>query len=391
MLNYPLSVFLDTNIFINAKYDFSGEGILVVLKKHIEAKRVQLYVSNIVVREVQKHICLDVSKLINNFRITQKEAKKIISSNIAKEILLSNLFSSLSEEEIKEAALTKFQEFIIESKAICLDNIGVNIDEILDDYFKGNPPFETKEDKKHEFPDALIISKLKAQFSKDNPVYIISKDEGFKRTLYNTDGFYIYSSIKELLDMINRRSELHDKTTAYLLRKDVYLDICQKLKDKIEFDEVLVDGMDCDRKGYCEGYEYDESYITAVSEVDFQFSSVDDIDDKMVSVTITCDATITAICTYLDENNSIWDSEEKEYMYLQYGTIEEVHQPEFDCILALFIIHDEENIDFSIHNISFDLVLDQNTRISQRSIESEDPRIAAEAEAMDALEEYHRH
>jgi len=54
MLNDPLSVFLDTNIFINTKYDFSEKGILSLLKKHSDANKIQIYLNNIVVQEVKK-------------------------------------------------------------------------------------------------------------------------------------------------------------------------------------------------------------------------------------------------------------------------------------------------------------------------------------------------
>lgn len=325
------------------------------------------------------------------FRKAQKEACKIISLNIIKDMTFSPLFLPLSEEEMTDVVLKKFQEFIADSNVICLDNTGVDIDKILDDYFTGNPPFEIKEEKKHEFPDAFIISKLKAQFSKENPIHIISKDEGFKSAFDKIDGFYTYSSVKELLDTMNRQSELYGKIISYLQRNDVCFDIRQMLKERIESEDIFVNGMDCDRKGYCEGYEYDESYIAGVSEVNFHLSSVDDIADSIACVTITCDAKISAICTYLDTDNSIWDSEEKEYMYSAWETIEEEHRPKFDCTIEFSIIHINEEADFSLSHISFDLALDQNTRTNRIYIESEDPRVTAEAETNEALEDYYRH
>lgn len=391
MFNFPLSVFLDTNIFKSAKYDFSDHGILALLKKHIESNETILFLSNIVIHEVEKHIRLDASALATLFRNAQKEAKNILSANVTCEVPFTTLFASATEEVIRGALLNEFHKFIAESKAICLDNTGINIQEILNNYFAGNPPFGTKEDKKHEFPDALIISKLKSQFHKENPLYIISKDKGFISAFDKADGFYVYSSIKELLNIINKQSELYNMITAYIQRDDVHLDLCQRLKDKIESEEISVDGMDCDRKGYCEGYEYDETHLKDVTDVDFQLSSVDDIDEQMVSVTINCKANISAICTYFDVDNSIWDPEEKEYWHSHYGTIEEQHRPEFDCTIVFSIARNEENVNFTVSDLSFELVLDKDTRISQKEVGPEDPRAIAEAEAMDALEEYYRH
>lgn len=230
MLNFPLSVFLDTNIFKSSKYDFSDHSILALLKKHIESNEAVLFLSNIVIHEVEKHIRLDASALATFFRSAQKEAKNILSSNVTSEVPFTTLFASATEEIIRGALLNEFHKFIAESKAICLDNTGINIEEILNNYFAGNPPFGTKEDKKHEFPDALIISKLKSQFHKENPLYIISKDKGFISAFDKADGFYVYSSIKELLNIINKQSELYNMITAYIQRDDVHLDLCQRLK-----------------------------------------------------------------------------------------------------------------------------------------------------------------
>lgn len=40
MLKYPISLFLDTNIFIDAKYNFSEQGIFNKLKKYISENKI---------------------------------------------------------------------------------------------------------------------------------------------------------------------------------------------------------------------------------------------------------------------------------------------------------------------------------------------------------------
>jgi predicted nucleic acid-binding protein len=68
LLNYPISVFLDTNIFIEAKYDFSSKGIFCTLNKYINDDKIRLFISNIVENEVKKHINEDAAKLCNIFK-----------------------------------------------------------------------------------------------------------------------------------------------------------------------------------------------------------------------------------------------------------------------------------------------------------------------------------
>ena len=53
------NVFLDSNIFIKAQYNFNG-GALKSLKQYCDSGEASLYTSDIVVNEVIKHIDNDV-------------------------------------------------------------------------------------------------------------------------------------------------------------------------------------------------------------------------------------------------------------------------------------------------------------------------------------------
>ena len=58
MLNHPISIFLDTNIFISQKYDFSDtkNSDFNNLVKMVNDGKIKLYISQIVEHEVKKHI-----------------------------------------------------------------------------------------------------------------------------------------------------------------------------------------------------------------------------------------------------------------------------------------------------------------------------------------------
>lgn len=55
-LRYPLNVTIDTNIFEANHFDFGTGSTMSVLAKHIQNGKVKLVLSDIVIREVEKHI-----------------------------------------------------------------------------------------------------------------------------------------------------------------------------------------------------------------------------------------------------------------------------------------------------------------------------------------------
>ncbi len=391
MLNYPLSVFIDTNIFVGCKYDLSDESVLKILEKFSKNQKVNLHISNVVLKEIEKHIKDDIDNVFNSFKSAKKEAMKKISPKMFDGTSFAQYFAIPLKEDIEKSVFIKFYDFLNATNMIVLDNEGVKIDLILEDYFNNCPPFEKRENKKNEFPDAIIAAKLKEEFSSSNPVWIVSGDKGFQSVFDGLKGFNCIYSLKELFDLINRQDKMYDSIVKYLENKDVIEEISSRIKEKLESDEIEIDGMDCDRKGYCEGFEYTETLIETVSDVEVCFSSVDDISEDSVTVSVLSSVVIEALCTYDDFDNSIWDSEEKEYMFLDEVKLSECHEAEFECSLK-FLVHSEgDKTTFELSEVSYDLFLDQGTRLERIIVIPEDPRLSAEAEMMDALEEYHKH
>ena len=391
LLNYPISVFLDTNIFIGAKYDFSSKGIFSTLNKYISDGKIKLFISNIVEEEAKKHLNEDAVILCNSFKDARTNVLKKLSSNILDDTSVANLFKKLEKDELKSEMGLLFDKFIEESKAIVLDNSGVDCNQIVSDYFSGTLPFETKDGKKYEFPDAIMAAKLKLLFNVENPVYIVSNDSGFRTSLNKKNSFNTFESLKEVFNLINMETNIYEDITSFILNSDTHKLICNMFTEELNNKDIDIDGLDCDRKGLCEGYDYEEVCIDDISQVDFEFGSVDDITEDTVNITLSCKATITATCSYIDESNSAWDTEEDEYVFSEWASVEEKHQPNFDCEVSFSINRKGEEINFKIESIDFNILLDQWTRVSRQCIEPEDPAEVAKAEEKEAFEEYYKH
>jgi len=95
MLDYPLSVFIDTNTIISAKYDFSEKGILYQLVNLVNDKKIKVYLHDVMIGEVIQHIEKDVAAIANSFRKVRSESIKKVSPNIMENSLLIVLFHLL--------------------------------------------------------------------------------------------------------------------------------------------------------------------------------------------------------------------------------------------------------------------------------------------------------
>ena len=393
MLQYPIPVFLDSNIFIAAKYDFSSAGIFNVLLNLVKANKIKLYISSVVEGEVKKHINDEVNAFNSKFKKARTETFKTVSESYLTQWSFTHLFCKPDKKQMLEEFNQAFEQLLLSTNAVVLDCTGVDCNQIIEDYFSGNPPFANSDNKRFEFPDAIMISKLKSVFSKDNPIFVISDDNKFREALKNEPGFTTYETLKCIFDLINRENRIYAQVIEFLSQENEHSQICIKIEEAIDAKGIEVDGFDYDRKGICDGYDYDEVYLDSIKGLDFKMSSVDEITVDTVNLTVIVSARISANCLFLDEDNSIWDSEEKEYIFSETREIYEEHEVNYECeiVLGLDNVYEDSKADFEFISTNFAFVLDQETRVNRIWIPENDPAEDAHAEEMDTLEEYYKH
>ena len=73
MLSYPINITVDTNVFEAAKYDLSESSVLSLLRDYVKAEKIKLYISNIVLREIDAHLGKIGSGLYTKIRKNRKE------------------------------------------------------------------------------------------------------------------------------------------------------------------------------------------------------------------------------------------------------------------------------------------------------------------------------
>jgi len=107
-LEFPLAVFIDTQVFINESYDFSERGKLDLLKKQIDNGKVELLTTEIVIREVERHMKDDIGKgleKLNNALFDRRLA-------VFREGHYSGIFKNIDSSTMISNAIQKFNDYL---------------------------------------------------------------------------------------------------------------------------------------------------------------------------------------------------------------------------------------------------------------------------------------
>lgn len=364
MFKYPISVSIDTNVLAAAKYDLSEGSTLQLLKNYVNDGVIKVVLSNIVVKESKKHLAKQASRLCGFARKLRTEALKESTEHLIKHIGLERL---LEIEKDKESLIIKseelFDSFLKEIHAEILSNDLIDLDSIIDDYFEINPPFEEGEKKRKEFPDAFIANQIRNRFDETEDVVIISNDNGFKKACQQTKNHFFFGTLGDLFDAINKEKEEAYAATTELI-KELQLCINTAILEFIKSNENIdVRGLSYDKDGIEYGYDYDEFFLHNISKLSFMIHSIDEMTDKNSKVTLLCKADISADCYYEDYSNTPWDSETKDYVFVDTIKIREEHRARFGCRIEI----DREIKSFKI--FPFTVVLGGDSRKKRYEIE----------------------
>lgn len=366
MFKYPIAVTIDTNILYATKYDLSEGNTLQTLKNYVDEGTIKVVLSNIVVRESKKHLAKQVNKVCGIARKLRTEVLQESTEHLINNIGLNRL---LEISKDKKTLIKKSEElldnFIQEMNAEILGTDLINLDEIIDDYFEVNPPFEEGEKKRKEFPDAFIANQIRNRFGEIEDVAIISNDKGFRTACLKTPNHFFFSSLGELFNTINKEKEKAYTETINIIKK-LQFRISSAVLKHIKLNENIdVRGLSYDKDGIASGLDYYESYLYNVSDITFKVHSVDEMSDKTSKVTLLCKADISVDCYYEDYDNASWDSETKEYVFVDNIKMREEHSARFGCRIEL----DHETKSFKI--FPFMIILGGDSRKDRYEIEKQ--------------------
>ena len=367
MIRYPLYVTIDTNIFDSTGYDLGDNGTLGHLYSYVQSGKIKIVLSNIVIREAQKHIkekAYEIATLSKKLR-DEIRSNKLYSDNFVIGIEMGHLIDKVNRNVLAEKAKANLDAFIDKLNVEIMDSSQVDVEQIFDDYFSYAAPFENNEKKRKEFPDAFIAAQIRKRFSNNDLVAIISNDNGFKKACGKNGKMLFLDSLGQLYNLLSKEEKTYSEAVSSI--NDIAEPIGREIESIIlDNDSIAVAGMSYDKDGIAEGYDYDETYVEHISNMRVRIHTIDEIQDNQVFATLLCTAKIQMSCFFEDYDNAAWDSDTDSYIFVETRKMIENHN-------AKFAIRIEYNLETREYSLSkFKVFLGGDTRTDRFEITDEE-------------------
>ncbi|HBF29745.1 PIN domain-containing protein [Rhizobium sp.] len=196
---YIRSLTIDANIFVENSLSLTGGtiGQLVQFKN----SRFSLVLSEIVIREISRRIAESHQESLENWKRTARKLRRFPS--VGDEV--DDLNSAVAElPTAKDIARWEVDAFLVDTGAEVISADHASMENMLNLYFDGRPPFEPG--KRNEFPDAIALLGIEAWTrASRGGMLVVSKDGGWKRFCQESDveGIFVLEDIATALSIIN--------------------------------------------------------------------------------------------------------------------------------------------------------------------------------------------
>ena len=287
-----VEIFLDTNVFESAKFSYSSKTFVNFLE-YCENNGIKLKITDVVKHEVFKRI---KSNITESFEKIDKQNLGVVAAsfdmdtNISKLNFIEKLTNKLNE---------KFDDFLDDNDIEILSS-NYNIHELTYQYFNQLSPFT--EQKKHEFPDAIILLTIK-KYIQDNTyktLITISNDKSFK-DFSEENNIQNFNFISNVLDYLIKHPNVA-LVNAYEKQMSAIKDeICKRIEsNKNEFILYSYDSIDFVD---VEDINIVEILINALNITNYNQTDKSIVLEASVSIHFSCKA------YYPDPDTIIYDKE----------------------------------------------------------------------------------
>lgn len=293
MAGYDVITF-DTQTVISNGYAFHS-GLLESLKS-LREHPIKVVVTDVVKNEIKKHTSRFYQDLIQkNNDSNRKNHEHGLLDAIPKKTFLP--------KQAGEIAETKLNEYLRSLNCSILEIDSVSLVEVMERFYRSDPPFSKGGDKKNEFPDAISLLTLNHYATKNNyRILAISGDKDWVRFAADNEHFDLVKDVSEALNLINKHREeaynVVEKVLQSLIAgepEETYQQIDALLSDQISMEFPLIEASSSFYFDYNDVYlEFSHFYL-----VDDQFKMLE-ISNDLTSFKIEVEAIInyTASATF---------------------------------------------------------------------------------------------
>lgn len=319
-------VFLDTNIYEESNFSFENAKF-TKLKELVKEEKVVLLYNEVIYGEVRQHIENNIKEAVGEFNaaVKNKGFAPFRNSQGWEEHL-----SLLDEQKLIKQQWQAWDDFLKDCGAIKIPTKDVDVDAILDNYFKKILPFENK--KPNEFKDAITIESIREYFEviEENEfadeLFVVAADKGVRKSFRNDKEIVALDNLNKFINYVI----LHTEYLATAINREIDSGVFDDFIQKCVIDEVYLancDIADC----------YDDFDIEDVEYLNHQVGYIDITDDSLAEVTLEIYAKICVDYMERDEDNSFYDREEGRYLWEEFSEYQEWHEVSFEATMILNI------------------------------------------------------
>lgn len=323
-------VFLDTNIYDGANYLFRNSQFSV-LREEAAKGNLELHINSVIEGEVSSHIEKNIKKGVAELRkaVTQRSLAAFRNMPGYQEKLDVPDVSQWTDKIKKE-----FELFLEDCKVKRLPLNGVDVEEIVENYFQKKPPFEEK--KPEEFKDALAVASIIKEVqlsSKDNSIYcVVSNDNGFRKAVEmyaQSNNLRQFKELKEFIDYLARLDLKVKEIKKYLQSKET----------KWFFDNILQEILEETPKDIETAiYGVEECEILNVENIEVTPYIIKTVrNNNTVTVLLDNECEIETVYQYTDPDRLFYNEQGVTYCWEKLVKMKEKYKVDFEITVSFDI------------------------------------------------------
>lgn len=324
------AITVDTNVF--DKYGCNLDFAIFRRLDQFASSAIDVLFSEIVVREVTRHIAAEAAE-------TQRALKKALLAHGKRwkidPAAVAPLASYRADDDAALVADEQFEGFNGAVNGAVVPALGKNdrTGEILDRYFTVLTPFENKDAKKNEFPDAFALMSLEAHAQREGTsILCVSADKGWADFCAKSEYLVCIADLNKALSFFNESGRLVAEAAINLLRVGQTEEIISAVESALEH---RLDDIDFNADGWSSVEFETEPLSATLQSVTWETAGspvVIAADDDVVTFTTLVEALVDFEASFRFE---VRDSIDRDYVSLGSEDVSKQVTVEFELAITV--------------------------------------------------------